>query len=276
MVKIQVWIKKNWESLEPLLLLAVFAVFYIFIGELRYIPSGSMIPTFLVDDRLVVDKLSYDFRDPKRGEIVIFNPPGNTQEAYIKRVIGLPGERLRIVGGELLIRGKRIYRNNLILRYLEIRPELARRYYQTLGQALPESYRPAPLVHFLAHDLVIGIAFPNQAVVSEKITLRQLAQLFNVLPQDIDLKPGRVYVNDQPLDEPYVNEDPDYTCPGYQCFMDNPYLKDFTVPEGHYFMMGDNRNNSQDSHVWGFLPRRNMIGKALVRFWPLGRWGQLP
>jgi signal peptidase I len=82
-----------------------------------------------------------------------------------------------------------------------------------------------------------------------------------------------VYINGKLLPEDYINEDPDYTCPG-ECFVGAG--KTFTIPANNYFVMGDNRNNSRDSHVWGTLPRQNMIGKAFVRFWPLNRLGLLP
>jgi signal peptidase I len=74
---------------------------------------------------------------------------------------------------------------------------------------------------------------------------------------------GRVYHNDQPLDEPYIAELPKYEMPTV------------IVPDRQYFVMGDNRNNSNDSHVWGFLPQENIIGRAVWRFWTLDRFGKL-
>lgn len=77
----------------------------------------------------------------------------------------------------------------------------------------------------------------------------------------IAVKDGVVIVNNQPLAEPYIAEAPAYELP--------PVV----VPEGELFVMGDNRNNSNDSHVWGFLPTENIIGHAVFRFWPLDRLG---
>ncbi|MCU0565767.1 MAG: signal peptidase I [Oculatellaceae cyanobacterium Prado106] len=72
----------------------------------------------------------------------------------------------------------------------------------------------------------------------------------------IQVHAGKVYRNHQPLVEPYIAEAPDYEMPPVQ------------VPEGAFFVMGDNRNNSNDSHVWGFLPQEDIIGRAIFRFWP--------
>jgi signal peptidase I len=74
---------------------------------------------------------------------------------------------------------------------------------------------------------------------------------------------GVVYVNDQPLTENYIAQLPNYN------------LVSLTVPEGKLFVMGDNRNNSNDSHIWGFLPETKIIGRAIFRFWPLNRIGNV-
>ncbi|MEK6692324.1 MAG: signal peptidase I [Nitrospirota bacterium] len=77
----------------------------------------------------------------------------------------------------------------------------------------------------------------------------------------IEIKNGIVYRNGNPLSEPYVQQPSDYTLP--------PFL----VPEGYLFVLGDNRRNSHDSHVWGFLPKKNIIAKAMFRYWPPKRIG---
>lgn len=74
---------------------------------------------------------------------------------------------------------------------------------------------------------------------------------------------GKVYLNGQPLTEPYIAEPPNYQ------------LNPVRVPDGQFFVMGDNRNNSNDSHIWGFLPRQNIIGRAVFRFWTPDRIGVL-
>ena len=148
-----------------------------FVAEARYIPSSSMEPTLLINDRLIIEKLSYRFTEPERGDVIVFNPTENLKqqdfhEAFIKRIIGLPGEKV-------LVRG------------------------------------------------------------------------------------GKVYINNQPLQEKYIEEKPEYD------------YGPVSVPEGHYLVLGDNRNNSYDSHYWGFVPKENIIGRAFVRFWPPQRIGSI-
>ncbi len=176
-----------WVEVLKTLGLSVVLAFGIrtFVAEARYIPSKSMVPTLQVDDRLIVDKVSYHFKDPQRGDIIVFMPPDeaavvctgsqkvqHSKDAYIKRVIGLPGDK-------------------------------------------------------------------------------------------VEVKQGQVFINDRALQEDYVNEVPDYQY--------GPRV----VPQNSYLMLGDNRNNSCDSHYWGFVPRENIIGRALVRFWPLDRVGEI-
>ncbi len=79
----------------------------------------------------------------------------------------------------------------------------------------------------------------------------------------VQVKNGRLIVNNVARNEPYINERPNYT------------LGKFTVPAGHVFVMGDNRNNSYDSHIWGPLPKENIIGRACWKYWPLTKFGAL-
>jgi signal peptidase I len=166
------------EATKTLALSAVLALgIRTFVAEARYIPSGSMLPTLEINDRLIVDKVSYHFQNPQRKDIIVFNPTHRLEEqnyhdAFIKRIIGLPGETIAI-------------------------------------------------------------------------------------------KDGQVYVNGRPLQEKYVRESPQY-----------PYGP-VTVPPNSYLVLGDNRNNSYDSHYWGFVPREKIIGRATVRFWPPNRIGGL-
>jgi len=166
------------EGLKTIGLSAVLAFgIRTFVAEARYIPSGSMLPTLQINDRLIVDKLGYHFKSPERGDVVVFSPTDtlekqNFHDAFIKRVIGLPGDKVEVKG-------------------------------------------------------------------------------------------GRVFINDQALRENYIAEDPQYQ------------YGPVTVPQDAYLVLGDNRNNSYDSHYWGFVPRDRIIGQAIVRFWPMNRLGEI-
>lgn len=166
------------EGLKTIVLSSVLALgIRGFVAEARYIPSGSMLPTLQINDRLIIDKITYNFRTPERGDIVVFSPTDalkaqNFKDAFIKRVIGLPGDKVEVKG-------------------------------------------------------------------------------------------ERVYVNDQPLRENYIEDKPNYS------------FGPVTVPANQYLVLGDNRNNSYDSHYWGYVPRDKIIGRAIVRFWPLNRVGEL-
>lgn len=90
-----------------------------------------------------------------------------------------------------------------------------------------------------------------------------IKRIIGLPDQTVAVKKGLVYVNDKPLVEKYIAEPPKYQWGPYR------------VPENQYFVMGDNRNNSNDSSRWGFLPQKNIIGRAVVRFWPLERIGKV-
>jgi signal peptidase I len=173
---------QNWgENLKILIAAVILAlVIRTFVAEPRFIPSASMLPTLELGDRLVVEKISYKLHPPTYADIVVFAVPPQLQaegyqadQAFIKRAIGLPGDR-------------------------------------------------------------------------------------------ISVKNGRVYRNDVALVEPYVTVTP------------KPEdISSITIPANEIFVMGDNRNNSNDSRYWGTLPMQNLIGKAVWRFFPLTRWGKL-
>jgi signal peptidase I len=129
----------------------------------------SMEPTLHNGEFVIVNKLAYKFGEPKHGDVIVFRYPRDPEQEYIKRIIGLPGDRIRIVNGE-------------------------------------------------------------------------------------------VYVNDELIDEPYIAAAP-------------RYQSEWRVPEGSLFVLGDNRNNSSDSHNWGPVPMEYVIGKALFVYWPPESWG---
>lgn len=187
-----------------------------FVVEPFKIPSGSMIPTLLVGDFILVNKFSYGIRLPvidkkvvdldlpKRGDVIVFRYPADPSLDYIKRVVGLPGDKVTY-------RDKRVYVNGI-------------------------EATQAPLGDFLVQGLKVVPAFEEK--------LGEVRHRILIEPQ----APSEVR---QRLIFPH-HDNCQYNTQGVSC----------VVPEGHYFVMGDNRDNSADSRVWGFVPEHNIVGKA--------------
>ncbi len=203
----------------------ILAVFLLrsFLFEPFKIPSGSMIPTLLIGDLILVNKYHYGVRlpvinkkiialnDPQRGDVMVFRYPKDTSIDYIKRVVGVPGD-------EISFRNQRLYVN---------------------GTEAPLTQMPAP--GFYDDDL--RQYFPE---FTEKLGALEHHILMNPASQPF-------YGPEDKIAFPF-RENCRYSAEGVTC----------KVPAGHYFMMGDNRDNSQDSRFWGFVPDANIVGKA---FW---------
>ncbi|MAZ66707.1 MAG: signal peptidase I, partial [Kangiellaceae bacterium] len=184
-----------------------------FLIEPFRIPSGSMLPTLLIGDFILVNKFAYgiklpvinkkiiDVNDPERGDVVVFKYPNDERIDYIKRVVGLPGDKLTIRASGSI----------------SITP-----FCQEVVQSCPESYA---VEQELTEDVFEYKKFPH-SVFNESLG-GDTHLMMNA--------PGR-----SPLDIDRVIE----------------------VPPGHYFVMGDNRDHSADSRVWGFVPEQNLVGKA--------------
>ncbi|GAA5218400.1 signal peptidase I [Corallincola platygyrae] len=221
------------ESLFPVI--AIVLVLRSFIYEPFQIPSGSMMPTLLVGDFILVEKFAYGLREPlnrnkfletgepERGDIAVFKFPKQPQIDYIKRVIGLPGDRV-------------IYKDkNLYL------------------QPACKEQRPCPELELVARDLVNRDEFkdPHGGIVE------RLSEQLGEVSHDILVYRGRP--------EPWVHY---YRQRGLR-------PGEWVVPEGSYFVMGDNRDNSQDSRFWGFVPESHLVGKA-VAIWMSFEFGRDP
>ncbi len=154
-----------WEIVQTLLMAAAlyFAIDFC-VARVR-VENISMEKTFTEGELLMVNRLNYKFNEPQRGDVVIFEAPTAPGKDYIKRMIGLPGDKVVV-------------------------------------------------------------------------------------------KDGKLFINDTEIDEPWLHE----------AIL---YSGEWIVPEGEYFVLGDNRNHSSDSHSWGFVPRKNLIGNAFFCYWPL-------
>jgi signal peptidase I len=157
------------EVVETLLLAGVIWAIVNFASARFVVDGSSMEPNLHSGQFLIIDRLTYRFGEPERGDIIVFEYPDLPEKDYIKRIIGLPGEEVSI------------------------------------------------------HDNV-------------------------------------VYVNGSPLDEAYIITPTSYT-------------GTWTVGPNQYFVLGDNRNNSSDSHDWGMLDRELIVGKAWLSYWPISEWG---
>ncbi len=201
----------------------ILAVFLVrsFLVEPFKIPSGSMMPSLLIGDFILVNKYTYGLRvpvlnttflevnHPKIGEVMVFHYPKNPSLDYIKRVVGTPGDRVDYHNKQLTINGK----------LLNLSPAGNYEYVK-------------PGFNYLVGDL-------------QKEQLGEHEHIAMTLPQQPTYKPEQV-------EQFPLNENCRYDEEGFSC----------TVPAGHYFMMGDNRDDSNDSRYWGFVPESNIVGRA--------------
>lgn len=157
------------DILETLFLAAVLFAVINFISARIQVDGTSMEPTLHTGEYILVDKLAYKFGSPAYRDVIVFHPPSDLKQDYIKRIIGLPNDRVRVSSGQ-------------------------------------------------------------------------------------------VYVNERLQEESYIAAAP-------------AYKVEMNVPPGSVFVLGDNRNNSQDSHNWGPVPITNIIGKARLVYWPPRLWG---
>ena len=197
----------------------IISVFFLrsFIVEPFKIPSGSMIPTLLVGDLILVNKFHYGLRlpvlntkmtdgeKPQRGDVMVFRYPPKPSLDYIKRVVGLPGDTVAYLNKRLTINGQAVP-----------------------TESVPEFFDEDAMRYFKQYEEKFGTQ-------SHRLLNDEQRPAF--VP-GADRFPGYDNCN--------------YTVEGVSC----------KVPEGHYFMMGDNRDNSLDSRYWGFVPEKNIVGKA--------------
>jgi signal peptidase I len=293
-----------WWWLPPLLVLGVPAGLYLsyqLVGFRNfYIPSAAMEPTLLgpaagVDgDRLRVEVLFSRSREPRRGEIWVFRaPPAASpgEKLFIKRVIGVPGDTVEVVPPRLTVDGRTLLALSASFGFSLAEGSEPKVDPSSTRATLKAGYSETELVVIAAPDARVehtggrvrvngkaelddpfqGIEAAegvepyggDKAVRARVFMSRGEPHLAVVDGKHLEYVPGHVRVNGQPLVEPYIKEPPRYEMPPRK------------LGPGEYFMMGDNRNNSNDSHVWGPLRRDRFFGRAAYRYWPPERVGSL-
>ena len=228
--KERLYMQPWWLDWTAGLFPVIAAVFVLrsFLFEPFKIPSGSMIPTLLVGDLILVNKFHYGLRLPvlntkitqgqpvQRGDVMVFHYPPNPSVDYIKRVVGVPGDEVAYLNKQLTINGQPVSKAN----WPEFFDQDNMRYIPQFEEKLP----------------VGTAANPNQGELrTHRILNEKNRPAFIPGASDFAFK-----------------DQCHYTVEGVTC----------KVPEGHYFMMGDNRDNSLDSRYWGFVPDQNIVGKA--------------
>ena len=202
-----------------------------FLYEPFKIPSSSMVPTLVIGDLILVNKFTYGVRlpvlnkkiievgDPQRGDVMVFKYPKDMTQDYIKRVIGVPGDKITYENKRLTVNDQ------------------------------PVTY--APMGDYLDDE-----SLEYQQQYQESLPNIQHRILTNKNKRTIDLGA----VDNFPHRDSCVYSYEKFTC---------------IVPEGNYFMMGDNRDNSADSRYWGFVPNKNIVGKAFFVWMNLGNWKRI-
>jgi signal peptidase I len=279
-VKKEHWFRDYSEALFSAVWLAL--IIRATLVEVYSIPSESMVPTLLVEDHLVVSKASFGWHipgtkgrilkwsAPKRGEIVIFVPPGREQLTYVKRCVGVPGDSVEVRGKQVFINGK-LSEVPTAYAFLErpdpvalsvLRPDFQR--YMDLNGADLEKRRAKmaglPLDEGIKHEWLgpyqvqgkgtyyIGIS-PLQQVVITRLQDLPAAGQAQMLPKG--MAQGGIWKG-------LGNRD---------------WFGPLKLEEGQYWMQGDDRDNSADSRYFGPVPEENLRGKPLLRYWPLKRIG---
>ncbi|MBE0636612.1 signal peptidase I [Candidatus Bipolaricaulota bacterium] len=245
------------EWVEVLAVAGVLALLVMsFVTVRMHVPTESMVPTIEARDSFFVDRITYRFRDAEPGDIVVF---WHTDAVLIRSVderldewVVLPGDRLTSVNGRTIYSVDDV---NDVLATLS----------NGTAISVKVSGAPAVSVAVKTDDLQ---SLEDVGIVLREHRMRYVKRLIAVEGQTVHIRGGNIYVDGQQLadaafDRFYSSTDPRM---GFG-------VTPTQVPEGHWFVLGDNTNNSWDSRFWGFVDVRDFIGEPFFRVWPLNRFG---
>ncbi|MFT4049922.1 MAG: signal peptidase I [Solirubrobacterales bacterium] len=230
--------KKGMNPLLETVMIVVAALVFAFVIQWLLvkpykIPSLSMYPLLDVHQRVLVNRVEGRFGSPSRGDVVVFHPPPGADEMECGIEPGQrfgPPQQTYVANTDMIDTGS--------------------------GSSDGTGSMACP---------VANAGMQKQAFIKRVIGL----------PGDrIKIIKGYAYINGKKLDEPYVNQAD--SCADEASFRPTcTFSVEFTIPPDRYFMMGDNRNNSDDSRFWGPIPKKNIVGEAFATYWPINRIGGL-
>jgi signal peptidase I len=228
--------KKQMNPMVETVVIVLAALLFAYLIQLLLvkpykIPSPSMVPTLTLGQRVLVNRVEGRFGTPERGDVVVFHPP--------------PGADNMQCGVEV---GQPYGPNDTIYQGMPAPQDMPA---ETNG-----SYMPCPLAN---------PGSQKQAFIKRVIGM----------PGDrLKIIKGHAYINGKELNEPYINKDD--SCNDPSTFtLTCTFSREITIPAGQYYMLGDNRNNSDDSRFWGPVPKDNVVGEAFATYWPPSKIGGL-
>jgi signal peptidase I len=232
--------RENAESIIIAIILAF--VMRQFVVQAFKIPSGSMQQTLLIGDHILVNKFLYHFKHPALFDVIVFRYPWDDERDFIKRIVALPGDRVRI-------RDRQVYVNDQ-----RVKEPYAR---YTALQSGPDNFGP--------------LVVPKKG---DQVEIRRDRRLY-INGKPVPIPSGRFYPREQGAAmtgfEVFYG-----SLAGFSAgtTLDQP-LGPFTVKHDYYFTLGDNRDNSKDSRYWGFVRSDRIRGKAFFIYWSWDRHGRL-
>lgn len=249
------WLEAILLLLSPLLIIFSFRWLLL---EPFVIPSSSMEPTLVVHDHIVVQKFSYgirspfgegwlyNFKKPQRGDVIVFRYPENKKVFFIKRLIGLPGDKVIVQNGQITVNG------------------------------LPWTLIPTEddgVVDNADYNYFIETVPDNEKIkqykeqnIEKSVLSTDKEDLTKLTPEEIQLRFEKQLQTDQNKELREIESTDHFVRFRADLQHVDRVAKEFVVPKNSYFVMGDNRDESHDSRFWGFVPHKLLVGKA-VRVW---------